>query len=137
MKKRFVLFIFLITFSISCEFPDHWYGIKIENNSSNLLYVSAGCSRYGMTSYPDTLLPVSKPSLLSVSSNDFNGLRSSNKWEEVIEQQPFKKLSIYFFNADTINQYEWEEIKQGYKVMERRDLSLEDLEGMNWTITYP
>lgn len=127
-----------LTLLSSCEcFMEKWYTIKIQNESNNQIYVSAGCERYGLFSYPDTLLPTSKPSLQLVNSNDYNKLRSGIKWEEIIKEQPENKLSIYFFNADTINQYEWQEIKQGYKVMERRDLSLEDLEGMKWTITYP
>jgi hypothetical protein len=128
----------LLAFSISCEnLSEKWYTIKIENNTTKQIFVSAGCGKYGMTSYPDTILPDLEPSLLSVSSFDYNNLRSSIAWEDIIKQQPEDVLSIYFFNADTINQYEWSEIKQGNKVMERRELSLEDLQGMNWTITYP
>lgn len=128
----------LLAFSVSCEnLSEKWYTIKIENNTTKQIFVSAGCGRYGMTSYPDTILPVSKPSLLSVSSQDYNNLRSSIAWEDIIQQQSEDTLSIYFFNSDTISQYEWNEIKQGNKVMERRDFSLEDLQGMNWTVTYP
>lgn len=127
-----------LAFSISCEnLSEKWYTIKIENNSNKQIIVSAGCGRYGLTSYPDTLLPDLEPSLLSVNAHDYNDLSNSIAWEDIIKKQPEDVLSIYFFNADTIIQFEWAEIKKGNKVMERRDLSLEDLQGMDWTITYP
>jgi hypothetical protein len=142
MKSKMIILLIVsisfLTLSNSCEnLMEKWYTIKIQNDSNNRFFVSAGCERYGLFSYPDTLLPTSKPSLLSVSPNDYNNLRSMIKWEEIIKEQPENKLSIYFFNADTIDKYEWPEIKTGYKVMKRFDLSLEDFQGMNWTITYP
>jgi hypothetical protein len=46
-------------------------------------------------------------------------------------------LSIYVFDTDTLNTYDWVKVKVGYKVLKRYDLSLDDLKQMNWTITYP
>jgi len=36
-----------------------------------------------------------------------------------------------------MNQYEWIEIKKGYKAMGRVDVSIQELKNKNWTITYP
>jgi hypothetical protein len=138
MIKLIIVSISALTLSNSCEDPmEKWYTIKIQNNTNKQVFVSAGCERYGLYSYPDTLLPTSEPSLLSVSPNDYNNLRSPIKWDDIIMKQPENKLSIYFFNADTLEKYEWTDIKHGYKIAERLDLSLEDLQETNWTLTYP
>jgi len=141
MNKIKLLLLVSITLLIllsSCEnLFEKWYSIRIENNSDNKIFVSAGCGRYGMTSYPDTLLPDLEPSLLSVNTGDFNYLRSGIPWKDIIKQQPENVLSIYFFNTDTIEKYGWNKIKQGNKVMQRREISLEEMQSMNWTITYP
>lgn len=131
-----IISIFVLTNSCE-EFMEKWYAIKIQNNTDKVIFVSVGCDKYGLFSYPDTILNTTKPSLLSVSPNDYNYLRSSIKWEEIVKEQPEGKLSLYFFNSDTINSYDWAHIKDGNRVMKRIDLSLEDLERMNWTITYP
>jgi hypothetical protein len=89
IKLLLLVSITLLIFLSSCEnLFEKWYTIKIENNSGNKIFVSAGCGRYGMTSYPDTLLPDLEPSLLSVNSVDFNYLRSGIPWPDIIKQQP-------------------------------------------------
>ena len=130
--------ILVFTLSNSCDkLMEKWHGIKIQNNTDKVIFVSAGSERYGLFSYPDTVLTTSRPSLLSVSPTHYNNLRSSIKWKEIIENLPEKKLSIYFFNSDTINQYSWQEIKLGNKIMKRFDVTIEDLERLNYSITYP
>jgi hypothetical protein len=141
MKKNMNIIATIISIFVlsnSCEkVMEKWYTIKIQNNTDKVIFVSAGCDKYGLFSYPDTILTTTKPSLLSVSPNDYNNLRSSIIWEEIVKEQPEGKLSIYFFNSDTINSYDWAQIKDGNRVMKRIDLSVEELENMNWTITYP
>jgi len=128
----------ILVISNSCEkVMEKWYTIKVQNNTDKVIFVSAGCDKYGLFSYPDTILTTSKPSLLSVAPNDYNYLDNGKKWEKINEELPEKKLIIYFFNSDTINFYDWTQIKEGNKVMKRMDLSVEELENMNWTITYP
>ena len=137
MKYRiFILFVFF-TF-VSCEkMWETWYCIKIENTTTKGIFVSSGCARYGLFDYPDTTLTVNRPSLLQVNPNDHNDLRSGPKWEYIINEIPSDTLSIYIFDADTINAYDWSQIKEGYKVLKRYDLSVEDLKQKNWTVTYP
>jgi len=39
-------------------------------------------------------------------------------------------------DANTLETTSWDTIKLNYKVLKRYDLSFQDLEKMNWTITY-
>ncbi|MBR5935404.1 MAG: hypothetical protein IKZ89_04560 [Bacteroidaceae bacterium] len=50
---------------------------------------------------------------------------------------PDKKAKFYLFSMDTLNKYSYKEIKDGNRFLIRYDLSYEDLDSMNWTITYP
>ena len=44
---------------------------------------------------------------------------------------------FYVFSVDTLEKYSWEEIREGYKILKRYDLSMDDLDSLDWTITYP
>ena len=44
---------------------------------------------------------------------------------------------IFLFSKDTIDQVPWDRIRDEYLILRRYDLTLEDLEAMNWTIEYP
>jgi hypothetical protein len=141
MKAK-IYILCVITFSLlsitGCldDLMEKWYTIKVINNSNADIFVSASCPRYGILNYPDTILPSSKPSLLSISHHDYNNLRSGIEWEKVIDEIPSDTLSIYFFNTDTIDFYTWDQIKIGNKILDRMDLSLNDLQQMNWTVTF-
>jgi hypothetical protein len=119
------------------DMSEKWYAIRVNNNSTNRIYVSAGCGKYGISNYPDTALPNIEPSLLNVEAHDYNNLRSSIEWESVIQKIESDTLSIYFFDSDTINTYTWAEIRDKYKIIERIDLSIDDFRQSNWTINYP
>ena len=131
-----IISIFLMTNCLE-DMMEKWFTIRVNNNSNKRIYISAGCGRYGIPNYPDTLLPTIEPSLLNVEPHDYNNLRSSIEWESVIKKIESDTLSIYFFDADTINKYTWDEIKNEYKIIKREDLSIDDFRQANWTIMYP
>ena len=54
-----------------------------------------------------------------------------------MEANTGKVLMVFFFDRDTILHYSWEEVRADYKVLRRYDLSLSDLEAMDWTVEYP
>lgn len=136
MKSILISTLAIILLAISCD-KDKSYTIKVENNSLKGIQVTAGSPGYGMFSYPDTTLPIKKPSLTYIEANDYNYLINRFKWEEEIPKLLKDTLSIYFFNADTINAYGWDKIQSNYKVMRRYDLSVQDLQKTNWIVTYP
>ena len=140
--KKIATIILILVLNNACDFLEDtffekWYPLDIQNNYNKEIFVSIGCDRFWSTSYPDTILPSTKPYLISVSPNDYVEIDSGKKWEDIAKKQPEGKLSIYFFDSDTIEFYDWAQIKEGNKVMKRIDVSAEDLINMNWTITYP
>jgi hypothetical protein len=87
------------------------YTIRIENHTNQAIYANAGCSKFNMNSYPDTTLPSIKPRLIKVIPNDYNYLDHSFKWEEVIANLPVDTLSIFIFDATTIDNSDWNQIQ--------------------------
>jgi len=137
MKTTLFIITTCVLITNSCDPMDKVYSIKVENRTNNTIMASAGCSKYHMSIYPDTLLPPLKPFLIRVNSNDYNYLDHSFKWEDVVSELPSDTLSIYIFDSDTVDIVPWPTVKSKYLVLKRYDLSLEDLKGMNWIITYP
>lgn len=115
---------------------DRWYSIRITNNSSKDIMVLPGYAKYGANEYPDTTLPVKKPSLLFVAKQDYNFLDASFEWENIINTLPSDTLTIFYFEADSINTLTWENIRTQYIILKRDDLSISDLEQRNWTLTF-
>jgi len=114
--------------------------IKIVNQSDKSIYVE--CT-YG---HPDTAYfvyepnPALSPEMYKVSSGETNSraLWSRNCWETNFEVYlPSDTLMIYVFDAQVLETTPWDTVKANYLVLKRYDLSLQDLEKMDWTITYP
>jgi hypothetical protein len=137
MKSTFLIFIsFIMLLTANCkEIMESKDVISVVNNTNDDVQVILANS-YDMNIYPDTMLPISKPILRIVRANNYRDFDCSN-WAESINRLPSDTLSVYIFDSDTINAYEWSEIAAGYKILKRYDLSVQDLDSMNWTITYP
>lgn len=86
----------------------------------------------GVAIYPDTL--ISKDTRLSSLIEkgghmycEFNHL----------EGEP-AVYHFFVFDADTLNKYSWNQIRTGYKILKRYDLSIENgLKQIKYVITYP
>jgi hypothetical protein len=46
-------------------------------------------------------------------------------------------LHIFIFEENVLATYTWEEVVDNYMVLKRYDLSLQDLQQLNWQISYP
>lgn len=127
--------IFLFFYCGLCN-KERKYSIHIDNNSNHqILYYFDGLQ--GNHNYPDTVLPISKPSMVNVEAGKRFYQDGSISWEQFYEQLPSDTLSLYFFHPDTLNTYNWSTIRSQYKVLKRYDLSIQDLQLRNFTISYP
>ncbi len=90
--------------------------------------------------YPDTLLPPEDLKTLCKKIDPMSDCRLGVRMpkETIINRYGENDTLLFFvFSPDTLNKYSWDEIREGYKIIKRYDLRIEDLESMNWTITYP
>ncbi|SQA93841.1 hypothetical protein [Capnocytophaga ochracea] len=62
---------------------------------------------------------------------------SRRKWRDIFKELPKDTLSIFIFNTDTLNKYSWEEVRRDYKILKRYDLSIQDLELLDYKVYYP
>lgn len=139
MKIIVLLFFTLVLCSNSCEnapLVDKAYRIIVINNSSEDVYVHKA-DLDAERQYPDTLLPSSNATFLKIPANKRGYFDSKTPWEENIKNLPSDTLSVFFINGNTFENEEWDKIRDEYLILERYDLSIEDLEKSNFTITYP
>lgn len=129
MKMNLLYILSIILISFGCEKPvDKVYSIRVENSSNDTIQF------YASYVYPDTTIVSEKPRLKLAYPNKYGHIDSKEKWEDVL---PKDTLIVFIFSKDTVDAYSWEDLRTEYNVLKRYDLSISDLEAMNWTITYP
>lgn len=143
MKTTFVskgvLIILLLIVYNNCEIAmDYSYEINLFNNADHSIgYYFAAGGKYG-TFYPDSLPETNKYIIYDINKVLRPGFEHHYpSWEKFFQTLPMNILSVFIFHTDTLNKYTWEEVRDGYMILKRYDLSLEDLKQNNWTITYP
>lgn len=143
MKKIFkainlLLILPLIIFS-KCEgiYMDKRYTIDLTNNASHSIgYYFATGGRFG-TFYPDSLPVTNAYIIYDINRVIMPGFETHLDWDNVFRTLPKDTLSLFIFHTDTLNKYTWDEVRNGYKVLKRYNLSLADLERLNFKIVYP
>lgn len=132
--KRVGIVIVTILFFLGCV-SDRFYLITIKNEADyNIRYFVAlpGAEHI----YPDTSLTTQLAgTLLKTNAEGYFG--DSKQWESIFKQLPGDTLSIYFFHTDTLATYPWEQVRAEYKVLNRYDLSLQDLIELEFVVPYP
>ncbi len=134
MKSKILILLFILTTTVSCEdnHPfERVYRFWVENKSDKPVYFLVSFT------YPDTTIPDTYNEIRQVSPGTKNPFDSDKKWEEVFKELPADTLSVFIFNSDTINNTTWEEIRSGYKILKRYDVSIDDLKNSSWIISYP
>jgi hypothetical protein len=135
-RKSIVLIIILCNIIISCLPMDKWYIIKITNQSrTKIQYFSSNITDGGI--YPDTLLPTNKPYLSSVESNNAGQLTSKIGWQQQFQSYPSGKMSIYFFDDDTLKKYTWDMVRKKNLLLQRKDITYPELENKNFVVSFP
>jgi hypothetical protein len=94
-------------------------------------------------SFPDTSLNMGswflneqEQEIALVRSDSFKDY--PRQWKLLLSKEnPDFRLMIFLFEKSTLETTPWDTIVKKYLVLKRYDLSLEDLEKKNWTITYP
>jgi hypothetical protein len=116
---------------------DNSYVINLVNNSGHPIgYYFAAGGEFG-TFYPDSLPETNNYIMYDISKVQQPGFESHLSWEKFFQELPYDTLSVFIFHTDTLNKYTWEEVRDGYKILKRFDLSLKDLQYMDYTVKYP
>ncbi|NEN25809.1 hypothetical protein G3O08_20170 [Cryomorpha ignava] len=140
MKKIIpILIIGLFLISGSCEknpFVEKFYTITIINQSSQMIYF-LGYDKFSEIQYPDTTLPIQKPNATILGHGAKFFIDKREPWSEEIDELPADTISFFFFDKAVFEDSLWTEIKNDYLILKRYDLSLQDLENLDFNIPYP
>lgn len=124
MRKTFILFFSLYTMS-NCA-PDKGSYIQIYNNSNHSIIANYS------KEYPDTSLNI----IYSICElQPFSNCESYMEYEFKINSHD--TLQIFITDVDTLKKYGIDTCKQEYKILKRYDLSMKELEDMNWIVNFP
>jgi hypothetical protein len=90
----------------------------------------------------DTLLPNMPfyPSIDQIKEHTImpgDSLSYSGHFVASLQDQQAVVLMVFLFSYDSIRTLQWERIREKYLILERYDLSLQDLINRNWIVEYP
>ncbi len=117
------------------------YGIQIKNESNKVLYIDWAedtILRNYMDPRIDPYQPTAKQ-FAGVSNNPLGRLFFSRNGSPMCVELLYKTdVEVYVFMYDSVmlGNRDWKDIRNEYLVAKRYDLTLQDLENMNWTIIY-
>lgn len=112
------------------------YRFELFNKSDRSVYIDFGYT------YPDTSIGTyhvaDDPVSFKVLPDQEKSIMVRCCWEGIFSSQiESDTLMVFIFEASVIESTPWDTVKVNYLVLKRYDLSLQDLQSMNWTITYP
>ena len=139
---RYLFFVLILFVFTQCEkFPmDRRYSLYLKNNADYpIVYFTAININPLPSVYPDTTLR--SDSLLmeaKIQSGENMDLWARDvRIKDLFDDLPGDTLSIYLFHIDTLKNNTWADVQAGYKILKRYDLSLEDLEHLDYKLNYP
>lgn len=108
------------------------YFFTIENNSS--MPIVYCISEF----YPDVRLPDSTNSnWATLASNKADEYTTKYTWSQYFRKLPADTLSVFFISKDTLEKYGWLEVQKSYRILQRKDLSLQDLKDSDYLVANP
>jgi hypothetical protein len=111
----------------------------IKNNSSEKIKYTIDFRVKGDTSiakYPfdyDTFRGIYTYGLIK----EYEENRLNGRWRKPLIESPYKVYMVFIFSYDSLSKLPWAKIRDNYMVLKRYDLTLKELDSMNWTINYP
>ena len=133
MKQIILIFLGNVMLLSQCINGGKSRRISYYNNSVNPI---SECWSY---CYPDTLLPVIKPvSFVPINKEMHTSFGDLGYQEDhLFASLPADTLSIFIFDYDIIERYDWQTIRDNYTILVRYDFSQKDLQKLKWCIYYP
>lgn len=118
---------------------DNDYPLDVRNTTS--YSISAYLNQDGQFDavYPDTTLMSPPAGIQEISAGEKISIAGGSlPWKRIFDTSvPTDTLSLIIIHFDTLSSLPWDEIRTEYKILKRYDLSLADLERINFTIVYP
>jgi len=131
-------YIILMILVLSSCHPDNNDGkglLFINNSSSDVYFYNS--EDFSVGHFPDTILPIEKPiGLQPIIANGKSGKYVDPNWTEIYSQLPDDKFTVYVFSKEIVDNTLWQEIRDNYLILQRFDITFEELKSSDYTITY-
>jgi hypothetical protein len=128
-----IIFLWLLCTAFNCENKNCHKHIGLINNTNIDIYIKEGSSdssRFA-SEFPN---PITDDTYRVVPhTKNTTGLMRRSCHESNIKTF----ISIYIFDANVLATFSWGTIEKNYMVLQRYDLTKEDLQRLNWELTYP
>lgn len=135
MKSINLILSCLLLINTNCGKIKYDLKLRIYNISDKAIYASWTID-YPDTSFNHMANPTYNSQINKVEAHTlqktYYGAPSEGLFDDKVDT-----LSVFIFDAKVLESNSWDTVKAKYLVLKRYDLSLDDLEKMNWTITYP
>ena len=132
----FICSIFILVLS-SCDTKNSYfdYRLKVINNSDKTIYAENSAA-YPDTSLIFTISPFNHNPDKAAPGETISIVRGGS-WEEAFNENIHQKLIIFIFDAAIADSTPWETIKKNYLILKRYDLTLKDIDSLNFKVIYP
>ena len=135
----FLLLIILIFITASTCKKEKTDGLVTVNNANHTINVTIEFD------YPDTTLQKGRECLDCIADIDANTSfkhfyfpNGRYNWSiKIADRNIHNTLTVFVIHKDTLDKYTFEQIQKDYNILKRYELTVDELEAQNWTITYP
>ena len=124
---KFIVLLFVLLMFSACPW-EYRQSFRFHNNSTRDVYIQLNMQTMSL----DTTITRVKLGVPIKQGTSFSYGYDSGKEDIWVDT-----LSLFIFDADTFNMYSWEEIKSGYKILQRYDISPENIKALKYNISYP
>jgi hypothetical protein len=145
MKNSIHLYLLLFSLAVimtACPEPERQAAIdstiRIVNESDKDLFYFVDFGNY-----PDTHIILTYPLFQSSNSESYFYISANSfvdrpgPWISEYDRASTSKFMYFLFDKAEVDTLPWDSIRKNYKVLKRWDLSLEEIQAMNWTLEYP
>jgi hypothetical protein len=129
MKQRLKYFLFIML-ALGCD--RDLKDLKLINNSDiTVMYAYSNV-------YPDTSLSnIGFCGDERVNPHKYCMSYERNGWESEFNHNSYGILNFFVLNAQTVDITPWDTIVKYHMVLKRYEYSVQDMDSLHWTITYP
>jgi hypothetical protein len=134
LKLSLVYKMLLVLSLSSCKNDYYDFRLKVVNNSNKSIYADY------YQSYPDTTLAANSKFGnfdKKVNPNGTITLGRGGTWERAFKEDIQQKILVFIFDASIVENTPWDTIRSKYLVLKRYDLTLKDLDSLNFKAAYP
>jgi len=130
-------YVFLIGLIImlcsNCCKENEGYKLRVNNTSTKSIYVTW---TKGDSSLFKVVNPTNEPRINKVEAHTIQNTYYGDASKGLFDSKT-QKISVFIFDAQVLESTPWDTVQAKNMVLKRYDFTLQDLESIQWLVTYP